>query len=177
MTKPRLNLVAGPPGSGKTTLAKKLAVELHYPLLSRDALKAGYVHTQGMTDPDTANRAVYEAFFATIELLLARQISLIAEAAFQHRVWAPRLEALQAVAQVRIVVCQVDPALAHQRRLQRASADPSWSCFHADTDTRLANNPTFQPPKLSVPTMMVSTNNGYQPDLAEIMHFFLGEPA
>lgn len=173
MAKPFLIVVTGPPGSGKTTLAKTLAAEIHCPLLCRDELKKGYVHTHGVTD-SAANRTIYEAFFATIALLLDQQISLIAEAAFQHHVWAPRLEALQARARLRLVVCQVDPALAQQRRQKRRQANPDWHRFHGDTDARLYNaKQAYQPPELPFPTLTVATSNGYAPELADIVSFVL----
>ncbi|MEM1446573.1 MAG: AAA family ATPase, partial [Planctomycetota bacterium] len=41
-------IVTGRPGSGKTTLASKLASELWMPFISRDAIKEGYVNTHGV---------------------------------------------------------------------------------------------------------------------------------
>lgn len=46
MGQPRLMIIIGQPGAGKTTLARKLAATLHCPLLGRDDLKAGLVHTE-----------------------------------------------------------------------------------------------------------------------------------
>lgn len=174
MAKPWLCIVTGPPGSGKTTLAKTLASEIHCPLLCRDELKEGYVHTHGAAD-SAANRTVYDTFFATIELLLDQQISLIAEAAFQHHLWAPQLEALQARAQLRLVVCQVNPALAQQRRQERQQTNPAWRRFHGDTDARLDDTrQRYQLPALPVPTLTVAASNSYVPELADIVSFVLG---
>jgi len=47
---PTLIVVSGPPGSGKTTLAHKLAAALGCPAISRDAIKQGMANaTPGFT--------------------------------------------------------------------------------------------------------------------------------
>ena len=181
MSKPRLMIITGQPGSGKTTLAKKVARIIHCPVLSRDEFKEGYINTYGASHTavsDDANLVVYKAFFETIALLLSKKISLIAEAAFQHKRWAPQLEVLQKVSRLRIVVCQITPELAKQRRLQRGLADSAWERFHGDTDIRLnrqgAIQPReYQPPNLPVPTLHVTTKGGYDPSLEEIAAFLL----
>ena len=45
MRLPCLILVTGRPGSGKSTLAEQLGRHLRLPVISRDALKEGYVRT------------------------------------------------------------------------------------------------------------------------------------
>jgi adenylate kinase family enzyme len=43
--KPKLVIVTGQPGSGKTTLSKELGKLLYLPVISRDEIKEGYVNT------------------------------------------------------------------------------------------------------------------------------------
>ena len=42
--KPTLVVVSGPAGSGKTTLARQIAVALGCPAISRDEIKQGMAH-------------------------------------------------------------------------------------------------------------------------------------
>ena len=44
--KPKCIIITGQPGSGKTTLAKKLGERLWMPVISRDEIKEGYVNTR-----------------------------------------------------------------------------------------------------------------------------------
>src|SRR3954471_8964714 len=100
---PSLIVVTGQPGAGKTTLAHALARSIRCPAICRDEIKEGFINTRGQVQridkpaPDAAWH-VYQAFFDTVELLLSRRVTLIAEAAFQHKVWAPKLEPLQQIA-------------------------------------------------------------------------------
>jgi tRNA uridine 5-carbamoylmethylation protein Kti12 len=88
--KPKCIIVTGMPGAGKSTLSKELAKLLYMPVISRDEIKEGYVNTFGVRHdelPPDSNRVATETFFDTVSFMLARKISLIVEAAFQHRVW------------------------------------------------------------------------------------------
>ena len=96
-SKPTLIVVTGRVGSGKTTLSTLLAQAVRCPLVSRDAIKEGLVHATGKSEDPNNEMALrtYETFFDTLNLLLGRQTTVIAEAAFQHRLWAPKLEKLR----------------------------------------------------------------------------------
>ena len=45
MEKPCLIVVTGMPGAGKTTFSRALGEALFLPVISRDQIKEGYVHT------------------------------------------------------------------------------------------------------------------------------------
>ncbi len=171
---PSLVIVAGRPGAGKTTLAKKLARDIHCPLVSRDAIKEGVVNTIGdKGEPGgPLTWRVYETFFANIELLLRNQVTLVAEAAFQHKNWAPKLEPLAKVAHLRIVLCQIDPVLANTRVQQRRENDKSWDRFHNKTLDQVKQAPkAYDPPRLNHPTLAVDSSDQYNPNFKEILAF------
>ena len=176
---PALNVVTGRPGAGKTTLARALAPAVRCPLVSRDEIKEGLVRTAGDTEaPETElTLRATDAFFDVLALLLGRGVSVVAEAAFQHRVWSPRLDPLRSVSRIRLVICELDPELALARRVARGLRDPDWARFHPEPANQ--NHPAepaggYDPPRLEVPTLQVDTADGYQPAFETIVEFALG---
>jgi predicted kinase len=168
MNKPSLTVVTGRPGSGKTTLVRSLARAIRCPAISRDEIKEGRMHgaEEAGSRGEDIGLHVYQAFFDTVNLLLSHGVSLIAEAAFQHKLWAPKLEPLRQIAQIRIVICAVTPELARQRVAERARIDPAWRRFHGE--------PThwdYDPPHMDVPTLTVDTSDGYQPAFQTVVEF------
>ena len=171
---PTLVVVTGQPGAGKTTLAHALAREVHCPAVSRDEIKEGLVCTighAGETGGDIQLHAT-DAFFAALALLLDRSVTVVAEAAFQHKVWASRLEPLLSVARVRIVLCELDPERALARRIARGQADPERARFHPSN--RPGGTVSYDPPQLEVPTLRVDTSDGYLPEFEAIVEFARG---
>jgi predicted kinase len=182
---PLLIIVTGRPGAGKTSLAHRVGRAVGCPVISRDEIKEGFVNTTGDAGSpgDEIAWAVYDTFFATIELLIGRRITLVAEAAFQHRLWAPKLATLREAARVRILLCEVDPQLARRRHIERGLADPLRERFHHDAAVRAAREGRelpiglYQPPDLGLPTLRVDTSDGYRPGLEEIVRFVGAEQA
>ena len=165
--KPKLVVVTGRPGSGKTTLSKQLGKLLYLPVVSRDEIKEGYVSTFNVRHdelPENTNKIASEMFFRTVELLLTNNVSVIAEAAFQHQVWEPQVERFKKHADVFVIICEIDADVAAQRLLERNASDPKRGFFHGDKQTERE----YGPPLLEVPTIKVCTLNGYAPEVEEI---------
>jgi len=178
---PTCVIVSGRPGSGKTTLAGKLSQRLYLPKLSRDEIKEGYVNTFRVRHdqlPKETNGCVNELFFETTLSLLRGDVSLVIEAAFQHKLWRLVVPRIQEVARAVVVICDLDAETSARRHLARGLRDPKREFFHGDKRVSLyrqtgqfAPGGEYDAPHFDLPTLRVSTVDGYGPGLDEIESF------
>lgn len=177
MNKPSLIVVTGRPATGKSTLAHLLAKEIKCPLIARDELKEGYINTLGVQHDHLDNDAalhIYHTFFEVIDLLMARDISLIAEAAFQDHLWKPQLLHLRDKAEIRIIICEINPDLAKARFKNRLLTNPDRRKFHGDNQHKEnggLQTDTYVSVNMDVPTLRVDTTQDYKPEFLQIVEF------
>jgi predicted kinase len=159
-----LIVVSGPPGAGKSTLAHRLGRAVGCPVISRDEIREGIVHAG---TPDANLRHSYRVFTDTVTALVTAGVSVIAEAAFQDRLWQPILTPLLSRTEVRVIRCRIDPATARERIAVRARTVPTRVAHPGEPVAA----DVWVPISLPAPVLEVDTTDGYRPGEAEITAF------
>jgi hypothetical protein len=126
--------------------------------------------------PPNTNGLVSDLFFGIVNQYLAGSISVVIEAAFQHKVWEPRMPKILELASPLIVLCCADGAVAARRHLQRGLENPNRGFYHGDKRVahyrktgEISPPDSFTAPKFKVPTIQVSTDGEYIPCIDEIV--------
>jgi predicted kinase len=173
--KPRLVIVGGAPGSGKTTLAIELAARLRLPLVAKDDIKEALADVVGAVDRAGSRRlgaATYEVMRAVAARSLAAGTSLVLEANFHRERSMPWLPELLRVGDGRFVLCHTSPEVVRARFAARMAAG-SRHPVHLDAEILEDEwpDPAEFELDLGVPSLAVDTTSGYKPDLDSIVRF------
>ena len=168
MNRPRLILITGPSGVGKTTLSHALGRRIGCPVISRDEIKEGMVvnapdFVSAPGDPLTVR--TFDLFFDALRLLLDAGVTVIGEAAFQDHVWRKGLTEIDA--ELRILECATDAASIEARTADRYRTNPVHARAHVYPDPRT----TWV--GLTMPKLIVDTTEGYRPGIEELVDFAL----
>jgi predicted kinase len=177
--RPTLIVVSGPAGAGKTTLAHAIARAVGCPAICRDEVKEGMVHATGGFvggQGDELTMRTLPTFFGVLELLLKAGVTTVAEAAFQDRVWRPRLEELRDLARIRIVHCATGPDTAWARVRRRREERPLRRAHDESYDAteHALRHAGFERVSIEAPWLEVDTTDGYRPGLDEVVAFING---
>jgi predicted kinase len=182
-SRPRLVIVSGAPGTGKTTLAQSIAPRLGLPLFVRDRLKERLDDTfrsapesAGLIiDSSALGRASYAMLFDVIDALATAGMGAVIESNFRRGIAEPELRPLVASTSAVLVHCSLTNDAVVARFVGRAGSLDRHA-VHPDLDRLPALREDleagrFEPLDLSIPTLRVDTSDGYDPSIDEIVRF------
>ncbi|HEY1283843.1 MAG TPA: AAA family ATPase [Steroidobacteraceae bacterium] len=143
MSEPRVIVVTGLPGTGKSTLARVLGARFLLPVLCKDAIKEPLLDMLGAHDAAASRRlsdASFAALFAMARELSAARLSMVLEGNFRRGEHEPTLRnALAAAApalsepNIAQVLCTT-PEPERLARLSKRDGDPSRHPGHRDRE-------------------------------------------
>lgn len=180
VNRPLLAIVCGAPGSGKTTLARRLAGELRLPLLAKDDFKEALHDVLGAPDQAASQRlglAALTLLRQTAARLLGTGVSVLVEANYQRGLAEPELRPLLGLAHGVQIHCGGDPSAIVLRYCERAARGERHA-GHFDHDALprlhgLLERGAYEPLDLDVPVLRADTTAAaeYVPDFTTIAAF------
>ena len=181
--RPLLVIVSGAPGAGKTTLGQAISARVGLPFLSKDELKEAMGDELGAPGDVPASQrlglAAYRILYAVTARILEAGGGAVIESNFRRGVSEPELRAIVELADARLVHCWAPAATVQARyaqRFERGDRHP----VHLDAQ-RLGDladdlaSGRFEPLDLDIPILEVATDDGYEPDLEQVVGFLTAE--
>jgi len=127
MSKPLLIIISGLPGTGKTTISKRIAKELSLPLINRDEIKEALFDTLGIKDREWSKKlgvASYKILYQIIDSFLQANRTIIIESNFKPEFDDKRFLDLQKIYKFESIqiICKTDGEILFERFKKRSES-------------------------------------------------------
>ena len=173
---PRLVVVSGAPGTGKTVLATRLSHELGLPLLAKDAIKEAMMETLTVADREASKQlgaATFRVLFMVSQALLDAGAGIVLEGPFAHPQADAELSALGRGARTMLIHCVAPTELViarYRERYESGQRHPGHFDGAVLPGLRArVQAGEFDAPQIDVRTLIVDTRDGYDPTLDQIV--------
>lgn len=172
--KPIIIYVSGAPGSGKTTLARHLSKQLNIHHISSDLIHGGVAFTH---PGHSRSETIRDIFVPYIIDTANRGISFVVDHVLQKDIARETIiEKLREHATIVYIHTQAtDPIARYKEKIETSESIEEQArrdflltraTYHADN---LSN--TSDMIELNLPTLVVNTDDGYTPELSDIIKF------
>ena len=176
MTRPTLVIVCGAPGTGKTTLARRLAAALGCAILTKDELKEALAEELGAGGRERSRelgRLAYDRLFARAAAVLDAGGRLVLEANFHRDPSEAVLRTLARGREAAVIECVCDAATRRVRFAERGRRGARHP-VHLDEEI-LAHEWSDDTSDFAIdigcPRLVLDTTRDYAPDLRTTLAF------
>lgn len=177
LSRPLVVLISGAPGSGKTTLGRRLAGDTASAFLSKDSIKERLADIDGPPVDVTASRALgaraYEELFAALRDCIADGGGVVVESNFRRGLSERELRAALSGRPARVIHCTASPSTIVERYRSRAGTRHAahLDALRIEDVRRDLDRGLYGTLDLGLRTLRVDTDAGYRPPYETVLAF------
>jgi len=160
---PLFVVVSGPPGTGKSTIASRLAVALWLPLIAKDTIKEALFDALGAADPEESTRLGRAAIDVMYAVAKRSPVGAVLECNFRGPHAREQLALL--TGDVIEVFCRCDPQVARRRYRERTSSRHPVHFDDSRSDDELCHPEEADPIAGEWPVLEINTDRPIELDV------------